>query len=288
MDSDLLAIKAVSGIAMIGVAVLGGVIPMIAARTAGSQRFFSLGNSFTGGLFLGLGFIHFLPDGIHELEELVDYPLALLVATLGLGVLLLIDRVILGDPYHEEDLVSRNPRTFYPYVLLALLSVHSFIAGISLGLEEHVLAALLIVVGVLIHKGSETFALMVSAHTAGIQVRSQRSILGLFALVTPIGIAVGSLAATALGENETGAAWATGLFNSFAAGTFIYMAIADMIDAELARRDVRVAKFVMSVISGTDDVPMPTKDRDRWLKFLLIIAGVALIAGLAQWTHVPH
>ncbi|MDE2993934.1 MAG: hypothetical protein OXU67_08640, partial [Chloroflexota bacterium] len=76
--------------------------------------------------------------------------------------------------------------------------------------------------------------------------------------------------------------------NSFAAGTFIYMAIVEMIDAELARRDVRVAKFVMSVITGADDVPMPTKDTDRWLKFLLIIAGVALIAVLAQWTHVPH
>ena len=66
------------------------------------------------------------------------------------------------------------------------------------------------------------------------------------------------------------------------------MAIVEMIDAELARRDVRVAKFVMSVITGTDDVPMPTKDTDRLVKFLLIIAGVALIAVLAQWTYVPQ
>ena len=135
MGSELLAIKAVAAIAMFGVAVIGGLIPMIAARAAGSQRFFSLGNSFTGGLFLGLGFIHFLPDGIHELEELVDYPLALLVATVGLGVLLLIDRVILGNPYDEDELMTRSPRSFYPFVLLALLSVHSFTVGISLGLE---------------------------------------------------------------------------------------------------------------------------------------------------------
>ena len=33
---------------------------------------------------------------------------------------------------------------------------------------------------------------------------------------------------------------------------------------------------------------MPTKDTDRLVKFLLIIAGVALIAVLAQWTYVPQ
>ena len=285
---ELLTFKIIAAAAMVAMAVFGGVIPLFAARMAGSQRFFSLGNAFTGGIFLGLGFIHFLPDGIHELEELVDYPLAVLMATVGLGVLLLIDRVILGDRYGEEDLVTQNPRAFYPYLLMALLSVHSFIVGVSLGLEHHVLAAIVIVVGVLAHKASETFALMVSTHTAGLAARAQKIILTLFAAMTPVGVAVGLLATNTLGENETATAWAIGLFNSFAAGTFIYMAIVEMIDAELARRDVRVAKFVMSVITGADDVPMPTKDTDRWLKFLLIIAGVALIAVLAQWTHVPH
>ena len=254
----------------------------------GSQRFFSLGNAFTGGLFLGLGFIHLLPEGIHELEELVDYPLGVLLATVGLGVLLLIDRVILGDRYGEEAPDTQHPRAIYPYVLMALLSVHSVIIGISLGLEDHVLASVVIIVGVLSHKGSESFALMVSTHTAGIAARGQKIILALFASMTPVGVLIGLIAAAGLGENETVTAWVIGAFNSFAAGTFIYMAIVEMIDAELARRDVRVAKFVMSVITGADDVPMPTKDTDRLLKFLLIIAGVALIAVLAQWTHVPR
>ena len=285
---ELLTFKLIAAAAMVAMAVLGGVIPIYAAGLAGSQRFFSFGNAFTGGLFLGLGFIHLLPAGIEELEGLVDYPLGVLLATVGLGVLLLIDRVILGDRYGEDDLATQNPRAFYPYVLMALLSVHSVIIGVSLGLEEHVLAAIVIVVGVLAHKGSETFALMVSTHTAGLAARAQKIILALFAAMTPVGIAVGLLATTSLGENETATAWAIGIFNSFAAGTFIYMAIVEMIDAELARRDVRVAKFVMSVITGTDDVPMPTKDTDRLVKFLLIIAGVALIAVLAQWTYVPQ
>ncbi len=288
LEIDLLAFKGFAAAAMIGTALIGGVIPMIAANMAGRQRFFSFGNAFTGGLFLGLGFIHFLPEGIHELEALVDYPLAVLVATIGLGVLLLIDRVILGDPYDEDDLTRKNPRAFYPYLLLALLSVHSLVVGVSLGLEDHLLAAVVIAVGVLVHKGSETFALSVSTQTAGFAARAQKTILGSFAVMTPVGIALGLLATTALGQNQTAQAWAVGIFNSFAAGTFIYIAITDMIDAELARRDVRVAEFVMSVITGTDDVPMPTKDTDRWWKFLLIIAGVALIAVLAELTHAPH
>ena len=60
--------KAASAIAMIGVAVPGGVFPMVAARAADSQRIFALDNSCAGRFFPGLGFIHFLSGGISEVE----------------------------------------------------------------------------------------------------------------------------------------------------------------------------------------------------------------------------
>ena len=150
------------------------------------------------------------------------------------------------------------------------------------------LASAIIMVGVLSHKGSAAFALMVSIHTAGIAARRQKIMLALFASMTPVGVLIGLMAAIVLGENETVTAWIEGSFNALAAGTFIYVAIIEMIDAELARRDVRVAKFMMSVITGKDDVPMPTEDADRVAKFVLIMVGVALIAVLVQWTHTPH
>ena len=61
------------------------------------------------------------------------------------------------------------------------------------------------------------------------------------------------------------------------------MATIEIIDAELSTREMRLAKFVLSALAGDDDVPMPTKDSDRVAKFVLIIAGIALMALLSRW-----
>ena len=282
----LLTFKLLAAVAILAIAVIGGVIPLFAARHESSRRFFSLGNAFAGGLFLGVGFIHLLPEGMEKLEGVVDYPLAALLAALGLGALLLIDRVIYGD-HHADH--SHSPgklqiqQSIYPYVLLALLSIHSVIAGITLGLESHVVGSFAIMLGILSHKGSAAFALMVSVHEAGIRAKQQKTMLAIFATMTPLGILIGLVAAFFLTENETITALIEGSFNALAAGTFIYVATIEIIDAELSTREMRLAKYVLSALAGDDDVPMPTKDSDRVAKFVLIIAGIVLMALLTQW-----
>ena len=281
---SLLTFKLLAAAAILAIAIIGGVIPLFAARHESSRRFFSLGNAFAGGLFLGVGFIHLLPEGMEKLEGVVDYPLAALLAALGLGALLLIDRVIYGDHHADHSPGNLQMRqSIYPYVLLALLSIHSVIAGITLGLESHVVSSFAIMLGILSHKGSAAFALMVSVHEAGIRARQQKTMLAIFATMTPIGILIGLLAAFFLTENETITALIEGSFNALAAGTFIYVATIEIIDAELSTREVRVAKYVLSALAGDDDVPMPAKDHDRVAKFILIIAGIALMALLTQW-----
>lgn len=103
---SLLTFKLLSAAAILAVAVIGGLIPLYAAKHENSRRFFSLGNAFAGGLFLGVGFIHLLPEGIEKLEGVTDYPLAVLLAAVGLVGLLLIDRVVYGEHHdtgHTED-----------------------------------------------------------------------------------------------------------------------------------------------------------------------------------------
>ena len=281
---SLLTFKLLAAVAILAIGVIGGVIPLFAARHEFSRRFFSLGNAFAGGLFLGVGFIHLLPEGMEKLEGIVEYPLAALLAALGLGALLLIDRVIYGD-HHASQASGKlqMQHSIYPYVLLALLSVHSVIAGISLGLESHLVGSFVIMLGVLSHKGSAAFALMVCVHEAGIGAKQQKSMLAVFVSMTPLGILIGLMAAVVLGENETVTTLIEGSFNAIAAGTFIYVATIEIIDAELSTREMRLAKFVLSALAGDDDVPMPTKDSDRVAKFVLIIAGIALMALLSQW-----
>lgn len=268
--------KLLAALAIIAVAMLGGLIPLLTSRRAGRRRFFSLGNAFAGGLFLGIGFMHLLPEGF-ELLEAFEYPLAALLTASGFGVLLLLDRVVFSD----LDVVDASSRSAYSYLLLALLSMHSVVAGIALGLEPHVLASLAVLLGILCHKSAAAFALMVSAHAAGMSIGQKKGVLAAFAAMTPLGLLGGAFAAELLAKDGHETALVEGSFNALAAGTFIYMAILHIIDAELASRESRLARVVASSIAGDDDVPMPLKDDDRAAKFVLVAAGIAVMALLA-------
>lgn len=282
-EHSLPVIKFIAAASILAVALIGGAIPMAAARYQGSQRFFSLGNAFAGGLFLGVGFIHLLPEGIEQLANVVEYPLAPLLAASGFGTLLLIDRIIFDGRHIHSDSDAVQGRSIYPLVLLLLLSVHSIIAGLSLGLESHAATAIILALGILLHKGSEAFALMVSAISAGFAENRRNALLGFFVAMTPAGILAGMLGASIL--HGDGAALVEGSFNALAAGTFIYIAILDIIDEEFSKREARTAKFVMSALTGKDDVPMPTQDNDRIFKFLLVVAGIVVMALIGDVAH---
>ena len=278
----LLEIKLVAALAILVVGIVGGMIPLLAARHDASRRFLSLGNALAGGIFLGAGFIHLLPEAGEALEGVVDYPLAPLLAAVGVVALLLIDRVLFESSHakgSDENAGSRQP--IYPLVLLVVLSIHSVIAGIALGIEAELAASVLVMIAILSHKGSAAFALIVSVQAAGADRRRLLRVLTIFVVMTPLGILFGT-AASEVFEGDT-ALLVEGTFNALAAGTFIYVAILDVIDAEMYRSDDQVAHYVRSSLLGDDDVPMPEHDSDRIYKFILIFIGLASMAALALW-----
>lgn len=253
---SLLAVKVVSVVTILVVGLIGGAIPIIAGRFEGRRRLVSLGNAFAGGVFLGAGLIHLLPDAAEKLRTLSDYPIAGLLATAGLAFLLLIDRIIFS--HHDLDETAGRRPPMYPYVLTVILSVHSIIAGISLGLETRVSAAIVILLAIVFHKGSAAFALMVSLYNAGVRDFRQKGILAVFVTMTPLGLIMGMLGTTVL--QGTTATLVEGAFDALTAGTFIYVAVLDIIDEELA--------------GGAD----------KLATFALIVTGLAFIALLALWT----
>ena len=91
MITSLFAIKVVAALAILVMGIIGGIIPLLVARHDTSRRFMSMGNALAGGIFLGAGFMHLLPEAGEALEGLIDYPLASLLAAVGVLVLLLID-----------------------------------------------------------------------------------------------------------------------------------------------------------------------------------------------------
>ena len=280
--TSLLAIKALAALAILVVGVAGGAIPLLATRHHASHRVLSLGNALAGGIFLGAGFLHLLPEASEALGDVMEYPLAPLLAAVGVCVLLLIDRVLLetirpADTGPSEE--TRQP--IYPVVLLVVLSVHSVIAGIALGLEADLAASVLVMIAILCHKGSAAFALVVSVLASGADTRRVWRILAIFVTMTPVGISIGTGASSLLGGQT--ATLIEGSFNALAAGTFVYVAILDVISAEMSRIDDRIAHFVRSAMIGADDVPMPEQDSDRILKFLLVVIGLGGMAMLGLW-----
>ena len=130
---DIVTVKVFSFIAILAIAVVGGLIPLISAKSTNSERFFSLGNAFAGGLFLGVGFIHLLPEGIEMLSAYSEFPWGAVTATIGFAALLLLDRILFPEYQVNESLGKPGSETIYPYVLLAMLSIHSIVAGLRLG-----------------------------------------------------------------------------------------------------------------------------------------------------------
>ena len=271
-----------AALAVLGMGLLGGAIPILAARSHASHRILSLGNALAGGIFLGAGFLHLLPEAGEALEDVADYPLAPLLAAVGVCLLLLIDRVVLESMHSGETGKPQSAQQpIYPLVLLVILSVHSVIAGVALGLEAEVAASVLVMVAILCHKGSAAFALVVSVYASGANTKNVWQALAVFVAMTPLGIVIGTVASNLV--QGPLATLIEGSFNALAAGTFIYVAILDVISAEMSRIDDRVAYFVRSALIGADDVEMPVQDSDRMLKFFLVVVGFAGMAILGLW-----
>jgi solute carrier family 39 (zinc transporter), member 1/2/3 len=231
---------------------IGGLLPTRVPETPGGQRLLVLSNALAGGIFFGAALIHLWPDSM-ELLASGRSGLALLLPFLlgaaGFLSILLLEDVLLGS--EDVGKMSADRHAIYPYVLTLVLSVHSIIAGTALGLETGTVAAFALLVAILAHKAFAGLALGISLSRAGIAYRRHVSIIVLFALSTPTGVVLGILLSNALQGEAAGTV--EGVIDALAAGTFLYVA-------------------VMDIISETFE-----EKGDRGLKYLMIVAGLALM-----------
>ncbi len=82
------------------------------------------------------------------------------------------------------DTQALGPKAIVPLLLTIVLSVHSFIAGMALGVQESSAAAMPTLIAIVAHKWVEAISLGVSI----VRVTSDRRVLLRFALCTPISI----------------------------------------------------------------------------------------------------
>lgn len=243
--------------------ILGGYLARFLSATEKSEVAFAMGNAFAGGVFLGAGIIHLLPDAMAGFADLLgdtDYPWFALLCAVGFLCILFLEKVCFHGAHHDASgsEVTHSRRLLYPYVLLLILSVHSVITGVALGTESRIAQAAIIMIAVLAHKGTAAFALGVSMLRTDISPARFGSTILVFSSATPIGILLGIVVMSVVTGHT--AQLFEALFDALAAGTFLYVAVIDIIGEEF---------------SG--------KQRPL-LTFTLVSMGLAVMAIVAAWT----
>ena len=268
---DIIELKFALMALILASAWIGGLIPLGKA-TSQSSHFLSLGNAFAAGIFLGIGLVHMLGDASDTWRTSLglDYPVALLLAGVAFLLLLWFEHVALQDRFHDAvhapggiipDFDHTTPSTngtsntedstaqkmaFYPYALIVALSIHSVIAGITLGAQTSLANVLLIFVAIAAHKSTAGFALGVSLARNAVPRGRALRLIGLFSVMTPIGIIVGLLVTNAL-EGRAQIIFQA-VFLSLAAGSFIYIAAFDILRDEFLQPGPRAVKWILTVL----------------------------------------
>jgi len=113
-------------------------------------------------------------------------------------------------------------------LLAAALCVHSVLEGIALGAQQTLRDTEDIMLAIAAHKGLAAYALGASVVESGASAARFWTVAGLFAGATPVGIFVGLLFSE-IGSGSVGAA-----MSALASGTFLYVAMMEVIPKELA------------------------------------------------------
>jgi zinc transporter 1/2/3 len=259
--------KLLLALAILAAGALGGAIPLLQRRTEASARWLRFGDAFAAGVILGAGLIHLLPEAA-EIGRGLAWSSSVVYAAAAGGFLLMLlcEHVLLPERAHEMMQAPSSERfALLPpngaagltaYSVLVALSAHSFLAGLALGAEPEFAGAVVLAIAILMHKSLGGFALGVSLVRHPMPPTRAWTLLGLFAIATPLGIGVGA----ALGASVEGATRDAieAIFLSLAAGTFAYVAIVDLLRDE-------------------------HESRERLQKWLVASGGTALMAALAPW-----
>jgi len=237
MSEDL--VKIAAAVIVFAIAYITGFLPSKLGTTRRADTVLMLGLAFAGGVFLAAGLIHMLPDAMEKFAVIGtggNFPIAAALCGVGILGVLLFEKVVAGT--EEVDTAAGRQA----YLLLAVLSVHSLVAGLTLGLEELGSAFTIILIAILAHKGFAAFSLGVSFARSAVPPAQFKRLLLFFSCTTPVGLIIGMIAANAMHDNA--ALHFEAIFDSLAAGTFLYVATMDLMhDAFEDKRVSRAGKF---------------------------------------------
>jgi zinc transporter ZupT len=236
-----------TALCLFAASLLGAIAPLYRRW---SERGLHLLVSVSAGIFLGTIFLHLLPSlaGISESgaevrESAVSSTRSIapwIAALAGLLLLFVLEKVWLRSVMHTH---GADPHTALWAATFLGLSLHSITSGVALtAILEHPNARTQFLISLLIHKATETFSLATVMRLASLPPWRSLLLLVVFAAIEPSGLLFGR--AILSSDHALGA-----VLTGFACGTFLYVAICDLLP-EVFHGSDRPALKVAAVVAG--------------------------------------
>lgn len=213
----------VLSIVLIAIAV-GGAWPVLHASASPGRvaRLARIGDPFATGVFLGAGLVHLLPDAAQGFGKDVasGYPFAFLIAgivMIGLGWIES-SASAAAETASEKTRDRHGGRAMGPLVAAVALSIHSLLAGASLGVGETDAAILVTFLALVLHKGAASFALARLLSGGGLSRGAILATMAIFIAALPVGVLLGDVVAHVAGDT----AWLVPAILALGAGTFLH------------------------------------------------------------------
>lgn len=240
---------------LLGASLVGALLPLYRRW---SERGLHVFVAVAAGIFLGTIFLHLLPHlaglggeaGIVHVEGEHEGVAGPWVAALaGLLLLFAIEKVWLPSLTGSQ---SANPHTVLWSATYVGLSLHAITEGFALSaVLDQPTGRTQLLVSLLIHKATETFSLATVMRLAQLSRARVLIFLGLFAAIEPAGFLLGR------GLLERAPALDS-LLTGFACGTFLYVALCDLLPEVFHGHDRPRAKLAAVVLGiGVTAVTMP-------------------------------
>ncbi len=229
-------------VALLGVSLLGAYTPYIKKL---SDNQIHLLIAMSAGIFLGILFFLLLPEAIHECSEGDIKTTYMMITVLaGFLVILLVD--VLMKHFHMAGCTCECHADQHRHRIGSLsafigLSVHAFVDGLVLaaGLLADSNIGWLALAGMCIHKYVVLFSLSSTFLLSDEDKRTIMKYLISFSLITPIGAVISFLIL-----NGVTVEGVVGLPLAFSAGTFMYVAMCDMLPEAFHRKNQDLKSFI--------------------------------------------
>jgi len=200
----------------------------------------------------------------HEVN--VEYPIGLLLSALGFLFTFFIENLFFDHQHNQNETEpllkketepllkketnkstnTQNQTSIGSLLFIIVLSVHSFISGVTVGIQSDSNSFISIVVAIGVHKWIEAFAIGVTLIRMG-EIGSKLIMkVAIYSSMEPIGIVIGEI----LNLTITGDSLmiVEALITAFASGTFIYVASIDILAEEFTRKTNKFQKTASCII----------------------------------------